>query len=187
MPNKCAIFNCKTNYGGGAKDSTISFPRDDNLRQKRFQFVNRKDWKWSKHSVICIYHFEEKYIKRYKKKILLDRKANPIPSIYFINGNNVPHLPPSVLPNIKPLRKAPVIRIQHKDELQDFRKIDSIKCLQDLTASKCPNGFSFQHLGDSVVYYKMPFNNGLPVVKESIQISYKYHYRTRGFIFHYQT
>ena len=62
MPNKCAIFNCKTNYAGGAKDSTVSFPRDDNLRQKWIQFVNRKDWKWSKHSVICIYHFEEKYL-----------------------------------------------------------------------------------------------------------------------------
>jgi hypothetical protein len=46
------------------------------------------------------------------------------------------------LPNIKPLRKLPAIRIQQKDELQEFRKMDSIKSFQDLTASKFPNGFS---------------------------------------------
>ena len=133
MPNKCAIFNCKSNYAGGPMNSAVSFPQDDNLRQKWIQFVNRNDWEWSKHSVICTAHFEEKYIKRYKKKVLLDRKANPIPTIYSNNGN----VPPSVLPNIKPLRKVPAIRIQQKDELQEFRKMDSIKSFQDLTASKC--------------------------------------------------
>ena len=88
MPNKCAVFSCKSNYYGGPKNHVVSFPDDEYLRQKWIQFVNRNDWKWSKHSVICINHFEEEYIIRYKKKVLLDRKANYCPLVWHFTSSN---------------------------------------------------------------------------------------------------
>ena len=44
--------------------------------------------------------------------------------------------------------------------------METIKCLQDLIGSKCLNGFSFQHLGDAVVYYTCYTRYPIP---------YKYH------------
>ena len=52
----------------------------------------------TKSSVICVDHFEEKFIKRYPKNLLLDWKLNPIPRKYGVNKPTL--IPPSDLPNI---------------------------------------------------------------------------------------
>ena len=67
-------------------------------------------------------------------------------------------------------RKA-VVRNEQKDELEEFLKIDTITCFNDLDIRRCPNGFTFQTLGDAVVYYRLSFVNGVPEVEESIRIS----------------
>ena len=70
MVNKCWIVNCNSNYVSGTKRSTASFPSDGYLKQKWITFVNRKEWNPTKYSVICLEHFEEKYIKVWQKKKL---------------------------------------------------------------------------------------------------------------------
>ena len=49
------------------------------LNRLWFRFVNRKDWKQTKRSILCERHFEEKYIARGEKPNL-KRLMNPIPT-----------------------------------------------------------------------------------------------------------
>ena len=71
MPDKCAIVGCHTNYSDGQKRSVFYFPKDEELRSKWIRFVNRINWSPGRHSVICVSHFEEKFIQRHKKKTML--------------------------------------------------------------------------------------------------------------------
>jgi len=86
MVNKCSAFGCKTGYDSTESKnvSTFSFPLDNpDLIQKWIKFVNRTEWTPTKHSVLCIKHFEEMYIVRGKKKNLLNWKMNPFPTIHI--------------------------------------------------------------------------------------------------------
>ena len=65
----CAITNCSTGYKTGQKKASFHFHEDQELKRKRKLFW--KDWLPTAHSVICIDHFEEKFIKRGKKCQLL--------------------------------------------------------------------------------------------------------------------
>ena len=60
------LANCISDYITGEKNSSYLFP-EDGLRSKRIYFVNRKDWLPTKYSVICIKHFETKFVKEEKK------------------------------------------------------------------------------------------------------------------------
>ena len=62
MVNKCVVDNCYTGHLTGPRKAIFSFPEDPDLRKRWIYFVNRKDWQPTKHSVICIDHFDEKYI-----------------------------------------------------------------------------------------------------------------------------
>ena len=80
-------------------------------------------------------------------------------------------IPPSLLPSIEPPRKEPRIRGILPDQINEWREIDQIKTFDNLTAEKCPSEFTFRNMGDSVVYFRLVFNEGIPIVKESIRIS----------------
>ena len=60
------------------------FPRDDDLKKIWVIFVNRKDWSPSNSNVICIKHFEKKYLKMRegKKRCRLDMSMKPVPTIF---------------------------------------------------------------------------------------------------------
>ena len=66
----------------------FGFPFDKpDLNQRWIKFVNRKDWKPTNSSVICMKHFESKYIKVGKRARLL-YDLSPVPTIY--ENLNVP-------------------------------------------------------------------------------------------------
>ena len=84
LVNKCCIYNCRFNYAGENHTVVFSFPRDDDLKKIWVRFVNRKDWSPSNSSVICIKHFEKKYLKmgERKKRCRLHMRKKPVPTIF---------------------------------------------------------------------------------------------------------
>ena len=104
MPDKCCVVRCRSNYKDEPKRSAFYFPEEEDL--KWIRFVNRKDWEWTKSSVICVNHFEEKYVAIHPKKKLLKWKLKPIPSIYITPDSTV-CVPSSVLAKVVPMRKSP--------------------------------------------------------------------------------
>ena len=68
MVNKCAVEGCNSGYLMGETKSSFYFPEEGDLRKRWVYFVNRVDWLPSKHSVMCIEHFEPRFIKRGKKR-----------------------------------------------------------------------------------------------------------------------
>ena len=50
-------------------NSVFLFPKEEDLRKRWKKFVNRKDWKPTSSSYICIKHFEEKYYKKGENEI----------------------------------------------------------------------------------------------------------------------
>ena len=65
------VTNCSSGYKTGQKKASFHFHEDQEFKPKPIFLVNRKDWLVAAHSVICIDHFEEKFIKRGKKCQLL--------------------------------------------------------------------------------------------------------------------
>ena len=66
------VTNSASDYNTGQKKASfLHFHEDQELKRKWIYFVNRKDWLPTAHSVICMDHFEEKFVKRGKKCQLL--------------------------------------------------------------------------------------------------------------------
>ena len=86
------------------------------------------------------------------------------------NDSNV-MLTPSTLPNVTPIRKPPMKRNIEPDQLDAFLKEDSCKRIDDFTEDHSPDGFCFRKDENSVIYYRLVFQIGIPKVKESINIS----------------
>ena len=91
MPNRCCVINCQGNYAArkneddkevSKKNSYIpvfKFPAEDEVerRKKWVNFAQRQNWAPSKYSVICIRHFDERYIDRLKERVYLKPCAVP--------------------------------------------------------------------------------------------------------------
>ena len=99
MPNRCVAVGCQSGYTEKKSEivdasersssqelslkenvPSFHFPSEEThceLRKECVKFVNRpsSNWKPSKSSVICIKHFEERFIT-------LNIKLNPVPSIH---------------------------------------------------------------------------------------------------------
>ena len=87
MVNKCVASNFSTGYKTGQKKASLHFHEDQELKQKQICFVDRKDWLPTAHSVICIDHFEEIFIKRGKKmSTLVPWQMHPVPTIIMTRG-----------------------------------------------------------------------------------------------------
>ena len=88
MVNKCVVKNCSISYKTGQKKAWLYFHEDQELKRRWIYFVNRKDWSPTAHSVICIDHFEGKFIKRGKKFRLLccGKYIHPVPTIVMTQG-----------------------------------------------------------------------------------------------------
>ena len=105
------------------------------------RFVNRKDWKLAKHSVLCEFHFEEKYIVRGGKSNL-KWSINPIPAKYF---KELLKMSSSLLPTSKTTRKLPRKRLISNDQMDTFRERDTITSLADLNKTTAADGFQFKN------------------------------------------
>lgn len=171
MVNKCAVVYCKTGYADGPKKSVFHFPNDPDLRDRWTYFTNRKNWTPTAYSVICIDHFDPKYIKHGKKCKLL-WNLSPVPTIHTDMTT-----PSSVFR--KPLipRHVPTPRYFGKEQLAEFEISDKIICLDSLTEEHCPKGFSITKYNNKVVYYNLCFDDttSIPSVHESIIIDESLH------------
>ena len=143
MVNKCVAFGCKSGYKSknSEKVSSFRFPHGNReLLQKWLKFVNRADWIATQSSVLCVKHFEEKFILKGKRN-KLDWSLYPVPTIHSEEVSKKP----SLLPTEDTTRKLPKVRNFQEDELQNFILTDTISSFNDLEEKKCcPAGFQFK-------------------------------------------
>ena len=118
MVSKCMVFGCNSGYStSNEKVSAFEFPfKDPELLEKWIKFVDRRDWKPNKNSVISIKHFKEEFITRVKQKTL-KKDMKPYPTICTEKALKCPsNLKISAVP-----RKAPKVHVFQKDEIEDFK------------------------------------------------------------------
>ena len=159
MVNKCSLVSCRTNYTAKKSESQddltnpcFSFPdENDETFAVWVKFVNRKDWKPSACSRLCVDHFEGKYLNHGKQRITLNRKIKPIPTVY---GEQILlSTAPSLLPAPRKIRKPPKERVSSiPDEIENFYEIDNIKSFEMLGETATPDGFSFKKFPDRVLF-----------------------------------
>ena len=72
MVNKCGVFGCNSGYcTSNEKLSAFEFPfKDPELLERWIKFVNCRDWKPPKNSLICIKHFKEEFITLGKRNTM---------------------------------------------------------------------------------------------------------------------
>ena len=116
------------------------------------KFVNRKNWKPGKHSIICAKHFKDELIKDGKRK-KLKWELLPVPTIHTEKA--LKHL--SVLPCASIIRKASQIRLFQKDELGNFENNDIIKSFNNLTAKNASPGYLCYYLLQIFLLKKVVF------------------------------
>ena len=168
MPNKCSVTGCYTNFNEGPKKTVFKFPGDPVLSRKWLEFVNRNDFEISKYSVICIDHFEERFIIQHETKMTLNYSMNPIPTIH------PSFIPLSLAPIPSETRKTPKIRIYQPDELQTFKSKFEIGSFGDVVRyikiSKEYNDYQIDVSNNSVTTYRIVISSGIATVKECIHI-----------------
>ena len=156
MINACVVFGCKSGYSSQShKVSGFSFlfkKPDLLILAWWIKFVNRKNWKPSKHSIICAKHFKDELIKDGKRK-KLKWELLPVPTIHTEKA--LKRL--SVLPCASIICKASQIRLFQKDELGYFENDDIVKPFNDLTAKNAPPGYLYYYLLQTFLMKKVVF------------------------------
>jgi len=181
MVNKCVVTNCKSGYNTGEKKLCFHFPEDKELREKWVYFVNRKGWEPTKNSVICIGHFEKKYVKE-GKRWKLKWELHPVPNIHTDKISQ-----PSILRTPVPARRSPRKRkLNNLDELTIFQQRDKVTDLNSLDMEHAPVGYNFKKLQESVQYYQLVFQEetGTAIVHGCISIDKEMHVRLTYKSFH---
>ena len=117
------MFGCKSGYRSQFQkvSSFLLLFEKLNLLALWIKFVNCKNWKPSKISIICAKHFIDELIKDDKRK-KLKWEFLPVPTTH--KEKALKHL--SVLPCASIIGKAPKIRIFQKDELGNFENDDIV-------------------------------------------------------------
>ena len=64
MVNKFCVVGCRSNYKEEETVPAFSFPSDEDIKNRWIKFVNRKDWQSTSSIVICIKHFEGKFLRK---------------------------------------------------------------------------------------------------------------------------
>jgi hypothetical protein len=179
MVNKCSVFGCFTNHGGGHDEGTVfGLKRVKDLERKRqwFRFCNRNDIEMNGSVFICSKHFEEKFIKRNSKQPRLIKKLSPIPTIHPVG---VYDEMPSCLPTVKKTRKPPRERIYQPDEMPQFQSAFQVSSFGDVDESLLDfleTDFQCSKNPDNVVYYKTVIDElSIPHIAECIRIDSDLH------------
>ena len=173
MPNKCSVTGCYTNYQDGPKKPIFKFPADSILSRKCAEFLNRRDFQITTNSVICIDHFEERFIIQYSTRSTLNHSMHPIPTIHpsFIPSNL------ATVPNKS--RKTPTLRIYQSDELESFKSKFQLSSFADvikyLKIAKEYSEFQIDVSDNSVTSYRVVIYSGIATVKEYIHIDSSFH------------
>lgn len=126
--------------------------------------------------MICIKHFESKYVIKGKRN-KLDWKLNPVPTIHSVEALKKP----SVLCSPSAPRREPKRRIFQKDQLEQFKNNDSINDFTDSSEKTCPSGFECKINDDCIVYYKLEFDlvTSFPAISQSIKVDKDLHVQGR--------
>ena len=145
MVNKCAIFGCKR--GNESEElqheeyHAFYFPlneRKSHLLPAWEKFVCRDGWKPSANSVICGFHFEDRLIRKGKRRTL-KWKLNSMPTMLT---DEMKAMPQSVQPTpAAPPRKPPAKRTYQEDEINAFLTQDIIGDFSELNSTHAPPGF----------------------------------------------
>ena len=130
----------------------FSFKKPD-LLTRWIKFVNCKNWKPSKNSIICAKHFKDELIKDGKRK-KLKWELLSVPTIHTEKA--LKHH--SVLPCASIICKAPKIRLFQKDKLGNFVNDHIIKSFNNLTSKNASPGYLCHQTKDYIIYYKILFN-----------------------------
>ena len=165
--NKCVVANCTSGYITGKNTPPFLLPEEHNVRSKWIYFVNRKDCQLRKYSVICIKHFESKFVK-VGKKCKLQWYLRPAPTVHpKIYGTD------SILTALSLRRKSPVKRDIYGDEISTFQARDRVSGFQYFGCSYSPLIYRFKHLDENVQYFNLVFNEqtGIPTVLEYISVN----------------
>ena len=167
MVNKCVVVNCRSNYKAKKREvqkeisrTVFGFSSDEEQTNVWIRFVNRKDWKESEHSGICSNRFEKKYIKYNGKRVVLNRKMNPVPTIYVkcVLKTTIPPLLPALCSSRKPPRERALLFLI-KWRLLTRNNINNI---EDLSETSSPDGFIFKKHECSELFYRIFYAVPLP-------------------------
>lgn len=64
MGRSCCVPLCKSNYGNSSGISAFTFPKDKVLREKWIRCIHRDNFSVNNKTVVCIKHFDPKFIVR---------------------------------------------------------------------------------------------------------------------------
>ncbi|XP_065680648.1 uncharacterized protein LOC136094569 [Hydra vulgaris] len=169
MVKQCAAPKCTSGYLSNKHKQIASFhfPTDQNLNQLWIRFVNRSDLTPTKHSVLCELYFKDKYILR-GNKCTLNWLLKPDPFKYSCELFQKY----SSLPVLQTSRSPSKLRIFQKDQLEIFKKTDTITNVHNLNEAVAPPGFQFKQFEKDVVFYNIVFNEQtyFPTILESITV-----------------
>jgi len=174
MPNACAAYGCISGY---KIDNIKSFhfplsKKKSHLLEKWLRFINREDFTPSDSSVICIKHFDDKFINHGERKTL-KWKLSPIPTIHSeeVLKN------PSTIPTPQSSRKLPKKRAYQEDEMEKFKKIDKINHFDDINKENGPGNFQFKKNENCIIFFHLKYDDdtGFPKIFESIRIDRSMH------------
>ena len=80
---------------------------------------------------------------------------------------------PSVFPTETSTREPPRKRIFQDDQLDSLKRKDIVKSIDDLDHCSSPPGFEFRRFENSVLYYRIHFDetSDFPTILESIRVN----------------
>ena len=148
MVNKWCIVGCRSNYKGEEIVRAFSFPSEEDIKNRWIEFVNRKVWQPISSAVICIKHFESKFLKKgeHEKRFRLIKTLKPIPTIYPASRKA------SSTYKVSLPRKSPKKRVFQEDPYDEFKRNNNIIGLESITESDCPHGYSLRQIWRSCCF-----------------------------------
>ena len=154
MVNKCCVVGSRSNYKGEKIVPVFSFPSDEDIKNRWIKFVNRKDWQPTSSALICIQHFEGKFLKKgeHEKRFRLIKTLKPIPTIYPASTKTCFTFTVSLS------RKYPKKRVFQEDQYNELKRNNNIIGLESITESECPHGYLFAKYEDHVAFHKIVLN-----------------------------
>ena len=170
MVNKCCVVGCRSNYKGEEIVPVFSFPSDEDIKNRWIKFVNRKDWQPTSSAVICIKHFEGKFLKKgeHKKRFRLIKTLKSIPTIYLASTKT------SSTYKVCLPRKFPKKRV-FQDQYDKFKRNNNIISLESITESDCPQGYLYTKYVD-VAFCKIVLNElHVPEVTACMRVDDRLH------------
>nr|CAH7760647.1 unnamed protein product [Callosobruchus chinensis] len=132
MPSRCCVPGCKNNYNSSKKEqgnvSVFTFPKDIERRNQWLKCIHREDFIPSDHSVVCIDHFEEKFIVRKDTAtrpdgsvLTVDRKRLKLSPDAF--PTRFPNQPKYLSVELPPKRRDPAERAAAIEMLEQQKKM----------------------------------------------------------------